>query len=280
MCSIFGMLFLNGAEPTVVHRGILTRLMIAGQVRGRDATGLSFAKEDGAVGYKYNVPAADFLNLENTSKIIDDGFDTKSRGKLYSVIGHTRQQTQGSHTRPGNNHPIKCGTIIGVHNGHIGNDASIFDWLTLTSHGVLKRQAEVDSEAIFAMIKYYSEQFKKDFHSAAINNQSKFQRPVVDAIIRTVPRLRGSLACAMQDIENPKALWLFRTSNPTTVKYFKDKNTIIFASTDTMIEAATKATSFSNPENIQIGPNQGLCFNAETNTYNRFDVESGNTLSY
>jgi hypothetical protein len=46
MCSIFGMLFFNGVVPTTEHRGILTRLMLAGQTRGTDATGLSFAKKD------------------------------------------------------------------------------------------------------------------------------------------------------------------------------------------------------------------------------------------
>lgn len=277
MCGIYGMLLFNGATPTLKHKDILIRLMTESQVRGRDATGLSFAKEDGMVLYKHNVPASDFIDMEGVRQIIEENFDIKAGEKMYSVIGHTRAKTQGTPKVPGNNHPIKCGSIVGVHNGHIGNDASIFDWLSLTTHGVCKRQAEVDSEAIFALIKYYSESFKKDFHSAALNKQILFQNPIVKAIIKAVPRLRGSLACAMQDTENPKALWLFRTNNPTTVLHYKKENTVVFASTAYIIGNAVGPAGFSKPEEICIGANQGLCFNMETNNYSRFDVESNNS---
>ncbi len=278
MCSIFGMLFFNGVVPTTEHRGILTRLMLAGQTRGTDATGLSFAKKDEVVGYKLNVSAAELLDLEGTSKVINDNLNSEmGGGKLYSIIGHTRQKTQGSPINPDNNHPISCGSLIGVHNGHIGNDNDIFEWLSLVSDGLRKRKAQVDSEAIFALIRYYAEDYKNDFYATKPNKRATLTNPVVKAIIKAVPRLRGSLACAMHDIENPKALWLFRTSNPIVVKYYKAENMVIFASTVNMINNAIGPTKFSMPDDIAIDRNKGLCFNMETSNYNRFTLES---LSY
>ena len=225
------MLLLNGAAPEPRHRSILTRLAIANQTRGKDATGLSFAKEDSVVYFKHNVPASDFVNLDGAMKVLKEGFDTKIGGKLYSVIGHTRQKTQGTEKVPGNNHPIKCGSLIGVHNGCISNDNAIFTWLAHVDKNKANRIAQVDSEAIFALINHYASCFKDEFYSAALNDQALYRAPIARAIKKAIPRLRGSMACALQDSENPKSVWLFRTSNPTTIHHYKKENTIVFALT-------------------------------------------------
>lgn len=68
-----------------------------------------------------------------------------------SAIVHTRQHTQGSPQFNVNNHPIRTGPIVGVHNGMVMNDGEIFR--SLADAGV-ERQGLVDSEAIFAAIAY------------------------------------------------------------------------------------------------------------------------------
>lgn len=280
MCGIYGMLLLNGAAPEPRHRDILIRLAIANQVRGNDATGLSFAKENSIVYFKHNIPARDFVNFDGAVKVIKDGFDTKIGGKLYSIIGHTRQKTQGTEKIQGNNHPIRCGSLIGVHNGCISNDNNIFTWLEHVDKHKVNRIAQVDSEAIFALINHYARCFKDEFYSAAINNNQLYKSPITEAIKKAVPKLRGSMACAVQDSENPKAVWLFRTCNPTAIYHYKKENIIIFASTANSIEDAVAPTNFSNPEIINMAINQGITFNLEKNIYNKFDVEAMGYANY
>lgn len=63
------------------------------------------------------------------------------------VMGHTRAQTHGSADHAYNNHPIVHGDVIGVHNGFIQNHDNV-----LRATGRQDARAEVDSEAIFALV--------------------------------------------------------------------------------------------------------------------------------
>jgi glucosamine 6-phosphate synthetase-like amidotransferase/phosphosugar isomerase protein len=65
------------------------------------------------------------------------------------ALVHVRDYTKGHPSLTANNHPIRHGSVVGVHNGIITNDEEI-----LASHG-LERAAPgmtVDSEAIFALM--------------------------------------------------------------------------------------------------------------------------------
>jgi len=64
-------------------------------------------------------------------------------------IVHTRWATQGDPSFNGNNHPIDVAGIVGVHNGHCSNDRALFARIESDAY---ERQAEVDSEAIFAWL--------------------------------------------------------------------------------------------------------------------------------
>lgn len=63
------------------------------------------------------------------------------------VIGHVRYATHGIPEYDGNNHPVKHGDIMGVHNGVLRNHAAI-----LKETGREDPKSKVDSEAIFAAV--------------------------------------------------------------------------------------------------------------------------------
>lgn len=63
------------------------------------------------------------------------------------VVGHTRWATTGDPEDNRNNHPIRHGNVIGVHNGVLRNYEPI---LSVTGREV--KGTEVDSEAIFAAV--------------------------------------------------------------------------------------------------------------------------------
>lgn len=266
MCGIFGMLFLNNKNIKAdVVKDILCKLMLKSQARGPHATGLSFAKERRFITYKHNVNASTFLSLPNTRKIIDSGIGDNVSMFPFSVIGHTRYETQGPHTNPDNNHPIICGNIVGVHNGCISNDDNVFRWLAeIKKQNV--RIAQVDSEAIFSGIYYLAEKKK-------LSATTTMRNPVTYAITALCRDLSGSLACAVQDAENPTAVWLFRRNNPIDMLYFEREGMLLFASDKNYIRDAIQNYNFETPTPIDIPEYSGMCFNLKENRYTRFDIE-------
>lgn len=265
MCGIFGMLFLNNKNIKAdVVKDILKKVMVNSQARGPHATGLSFAKTRRFITYKHNVNATKFLSLPNTQKVIDSGIGTDSKSFPFSVIGHTRYQTQGCHTNPVNNHPIICGNLVGVHNGSIINDDNIFDWIR-REHGKSVRLGQVDSEAIFSGINFLAGENK-------VSNTNSYT-PVTNAVTELMNDIRGSLACALQDAENPQTMWLFRRSNPIDLLHFEREGMLIFASDGKYIKQATMQYNIEEPTQIVIPEYSGLCINLIENKYTRFEIK-------
>src|ERR1700753_390206 len=136
MCGIAGMSIAPGVE---LDATATARLLLAGLAeRGQDATGYAFHGDDGAVEvHKDSVPLASFI-LELTLP-----------GVPRTTIMHVRDFTKG---RPGlndNNHPIRYGGVVGVHNGHLINDDELFE-----RRGKERSTPDitVDSEAIMMLV--------------------------------------------------------------------------------------------------------------------------------
>src|ERR1700758_1593294 len=64
------------------------------------------------------------------------------------VLVHVRDYTKGHPSMPANNHPVRHGPVVGIHNGIILNDDEL-----LAPHRCARSEARmtVDSEAIFAL---------------------------------------------------------------------------------------------------------------------------------
>ena len=115
MCAVFG--FLNYGKK--VNHKVLVRLINelakSAEIRGTDATGISYVNDGKMVTFKKAKPA-------HKVKLYFPK-DTKA------VIGHTRMTTQGSESRNYNNHPFegKCNkeTFALAHNGMLYNDKEL-----------------------------------------------------------------------------------------------------------------------------------------------------------
>jgi len=139
MCGIGAFQIVKGeCDPAKVAR-VLLRLL---EIRGKDASGVSWHKDGGTFISKNNVSGKVFAKQLQTS-IGTTG------------IVHTRWATQGSPKREVNNHPIDALGVIGVHNGHCSNDKEL-----LTMCKDYTRKGEVDSEAIFALIAHGPQDMK------------------------------------------------------------------------------------------------------------------------
>jgi asparagine synthetase B (glutamine-hydrolysing) len=170
MCGIAGF-SLDPASP--VDRTLAAQALLAGIAeRGADAVGYAHRGAEGVTRlYKQQTGATALLDL------------IEIPGDATEALVHVREFTKGHPTLLANNHPIRHGAIVGIHNGRIANDEEIFE-----RYGIARAEPgmTVDSEAIFAL---------------AHRN---------DSDVSTLEELRGSMAAAWLDDRVPVRLHLAR----------------------------------------------------------------------
>jgi glucosamine 6-phosphate synthetase-like amidotransferase/phosphosugar isomerase protein len=174
---------------------LVRNLLIAGQNRGADATGLSFLADNELRILKAAKPAKKFrFFIPNKVKI---------------VIAHTRAATQGSPAFNFNNQPLYCNLnndrVSVSHNGIISNDKLLRELYSLP-----KTQIECDSYIICQLIEHYG---KLDF---------KCLKWVAETI-------SGSFAISILDSGNN--LYLVKGSNPIELIFLEEIGVFVYAST-------------------------------------------------
>ena len=136
MCGIAG--YSLSIESRVEQTLATQTLLAAISERGSDA-----------VGYAYRgpgLPVAVHKQRGGASALLDRlAVPREARQALV----HVRDYTKGHPSLVANNHPIRHGAVVGVHNGIIANDEEIF-----AGHGFERAEPgmTVDSEAIFALV--------------------------------------------------------------------------------------------------------------------------------
>jgi glutamine phosphoribosylpyrophosphate amidotransferase len=163
-----------------------------------------------AVGYAYGAPESPGLPVvvkqqTPASKLLEH---VSVPGKTTELLVHVREFTKGHPSIEANNHPVRHGPVVGVHNGRILNDDEL-----LAEHACARAEARmtVDSEAVFAVAA----------HSAS------------DA--RAFEALEGSMAAAWLDERKPGAVHIARgVGRPLWLGEGRDG--IFFASTEYALE--------------------------------------------
>ena len=135
MCGIAG--FSLDPESSV-DRTLAAQALLAGIAeRGADAVGYAHRGEGGTRVTKLRGGASALLDE------LEVPADT-----LQALI-HVRDFTKGHPDIEANNHPIRHGSVVGVHNGIVSNDDEL-----LARYGIARAEPQmtVDSEAIFALV--------------------------------------------------------------------------------------------------------------------------------
>ena len=135
MCGIAG--YSLGLD-SALERTLAARALLAGIAeRGADAVGYAHRSQGSAVTIHKQRSGASAL-LEHISVPEDAN----------QLLVHVRDYTKGHPSLAANNHPIRHGSVVGVHNGIIVNDDELFD-----EHGIARAEPgmTVDSEIIFAL---------------------------------------------------------------------------------------------------------------------------------
>lgn len=220
MCGIVGVLAFGDLpkDKEAVRQEIMqvlsTELMLATEPRGKDATGAVILFKDGNYyGVKRGTKVSSFLAKFGTSKetygsLLDVWKKTKTPVKAF--VGHCRATTKGSTYDNNNNHPIKVGNIVGIHNGTLKNDDEIFKNLEC------KRDGNVDSEAIFRLAAHYTNNGEEPF--------------TMDVLKEIVHRLDGSFSVIMFNADNPYQIPVFRDGRPMEFIFIRELALLIIVS--------------------------------------------------
>ena len=135
MCGIAGY-SLSGSSG--VDRTLSAQSLLAGIAeRGADAVGYAHRRSSG--------PAEVHKQRSGASQLLDQ---ITIPPDAVEALVHVRDYTKGHPSIAANNHPVRHGAVVGVHNGIIVNDDELFE-----RHGWRRAAPEmtVDSEAIFAL---------------------------------------------------------------------------------------------------------------------------------
>jgi glucosamine 6-phosphate synthetase-like amidotransferase/phosphosugar isomerase protein len=135
MCGIAGY---SLSPDSDVERTLAAQALLAGIAeRGADAAGYAFRCGGG--------PVSIHKQRSGASRLLDR---VEIDPAATEVLLHVRDYTKGHPTIEANNHPIRHGAIVGVHNGIILNDEELFD-----AYGFEREEPSmtVDSEMIFAL---------------------------------------------------------------------------------------------------------------------------------
>src|SRR5215210_3045871 len=135
MCGIAGYSLGLSSE---VERTLAAQALLAGIAeRGADAVGYAYRRGTS--------PVTIHKQRSGASALLDQVLLPSSATE---ALIHVRDYTKGHPRIAANNHPIRHGMVVGVHNGIIFNDDEL-----LARHGLEREDPEmsVDSEAIFAL---------------------------------------------------------------------------------------------------------------------------------
>ena len=210
MCAVFGFLDYKSKISNTILKKLIRNLSIAAEVRGTDATGISYVNHGKVVTFKKAKPA-------HKVKLY---FPKNTR----TVIGHTRMTTQGSEKYNYNNHPFEghCGmeTFALAHNGVLYNDA---EWKA--KYHLPKTQIETDSYVAVQLLEQ-----EKQLHTESIKKMAEL---IEVSFVFTILR-------------NDNTLFLVKGNNTLTIYHFPKIGIYVYASTKSILDNALQQVNLSD----------------------------------
>ena len=203
MCGIAG--YSLRSRPSIGRTLAAQALLAAIAERGADAVGYAYRGPGDmyATVVKQRTPASELLERVSVPDAANQ------------LLVHVRDYTKGHPSISANNHPVRHGPVVGIHNGIILNDDEL-----LAPHSCARAEPRmtVDSEAIFAIAAH----FPNDPHA--------------------LEHLRGAMATSWVDEREPGVVFVARGSGrPLWVGEGRDG--VFFASTRVALEVVERYCS-------------------------------------
>ena len=182
MCGIVGYVGRQQAAPILLEG--LEKL----EYRGYDSAGLAVRDGSGEI---------EAVRAKGRLQVLKEKTNNGLSVKGCCGIGHTRWATHGEPSET-NAHPHKSadGSVFGVHNGIIENYQELK--LKLQKHNY-HFYSQTDTEVLVDLVDYY---------------YKKYNIGPVDALAKTMVRVRGSYALAVMFRDHPGEIWVARKDSP------------------------------------------------------------------
>ena len=208
MCAIFGFLDYGKKVNHKVLVKLTNELAKEAEIRGTDATGISYVKGCKMVTFKKAKPAHK-VNLYFPKETT-------------AVIGHTRMTTQGSESKNYNNHPFEGKTAEScfalAHNGVLYNDKEL-----RKLSNIPETEIETDS--------YIAVQLLEKENSVNIESIKNMAEAVEGSFVFTI-------------LKNDNTMFLVKGSNPLTIYHYKELGLYVYASTTDILKKGLKSSGF------------------------------------
>ena len=185
MCGIVGYIGTKQAAPILLDG--LSKL----EYRGYDSAGLAVRDGDAK---------PEIVKAKGRLKILAEKTNNGETMVGCCGIGHTRWATHGEPSED-NAHPhcTDDRSIIGVHNGIIDNYKELREKLIRKGYSF---HSETDTEVAIKTVDYYLK---------------KYNQGPIDAIVRTMVRVRGSYALALMFKDYPGEVSVARTDSSLSI---------------------------------------------------------------
>ena len=239
----------------------------------------------GIVGFTSNDTNAAPVLLDGLSKLEYRGYDSagiavrdgekdprivKAKGRLKLLaektdggaavigttgIGHTRWATHGEPSEK-NAHPhmTEDNNVIGVHNGIIENYVELRDKLLRKGY---KFYSQTDTEVAIKTVDYY---------------YRKYGVGPIDALAKTMVRVRGSYALAVMFKDYPGEIYVARKDSPMIIGV-KEGETYVASDVPAILKYTRQVYYMGNLEMARLTPGQAEFYNLDGDIINKDPVE-------
>lgn len=240
MCGIVGFTGKQQAAPVLLNG--LSKL----EYRGYDSAGI--AVRDG------EHPAQVVKAKGRLSNLVEKTDEGKALPGTCG-IGHTRWATHGEPSQI-NAHPHVSGNctrsgsgeveseVVGVHNGIIENYTELKE--KLLKHGYTF-YSQTDTEVVIKLVDYY---------------YKKYNSGPVDAIAKTMVRVRGSYALEIMFKDYPGEIWVARKDSPMIIGV-TDGETYVASDVPAILKYTRNVYYISNLELARLMPGEAHFFNLD-----------------
>ena len=250
MCGIVGFTGRKQAAPILLAG--LKKL----EYRGYDSAGIAVRN-----GEELAQVVKATGKLKNLSEKTDGGNSLKGT----CGIGHTRWATHGDPTMT-NAHPHVSGNctgsgsgpveslVVGVHNGIIENYQELKD--KLLKHGY-QFYSQTDTEVAIKLVDYY---------------YKKYKIGPIDAIAKTMVRIRGSYALELMFKDYPGEIWVARKDSPMIIG-ISDDETYVASDVPAILEYTNQVYYIGNLEMGRLSPGKAVFYDLNGDVIEKEQVE-------
>ncbi|WP_026664679.1 glutamine--fructose-6-phosphate transaminase (isomerizing) [Butyrivibrio sp. FC2001] len=250
MCGIVGYVGKKQAAPILLDG--LSKL----EYRGYDSAGLAVRGADNKVKV---------VKAKGRLKVLSEKTNDGASLQGTIGIGHTRWATHGepsetnAHPHVSSNHfehgaTVEEANVVGVHNGIIENYQELKEKLMRHDY---EFYSQTDTEVAVKLVDYY---------------YNKYKIGPIDAIAKTMVRVRGSYALALMFKDYPDEVWVARKDSPMVIG-IADGATYVASDVPAILKYTRNVYYIGNQEMARLGKGEAHFYNLDGDEIQKEKVE-------